>query len=220
MGQNVSACVFDDCAGSGATPQKIEVQFYKDCNGHVKEFSSNATHKHNEELNFVSALDSFVMKPNDEWYVINVDWLSRWLEFAKGMAPLPPGQISNSDLVDDSKPKKLRSNLAVKRDFRCVCKEVWNFFYEKYGGGPVLYFHVPPGFDDRAYRTGEWMRTASLTDLVKVIIPQTKFIQNEKDSKNDNGTDTDATHEISPSAAETGKESPKKEPTGDKTTSK
>jgi len=179
MGNNVSSCVFDDCVNSDSSPQKHEVQFYKDCNGNSREFSANVVHKYNEELNFVSALDSFVMKPNDEWYVINVDWLSHWLEFAKGMAPLPPGQISNSDLVDDTKPKKLRSNLAVKRDFRCVCKEVWNFFYEKYGGGPVLYFHVPSGFDERAYRTGEWMRTASLTDLVKVIVPQVKFIHSD-----------------------------------------
>ena len=137
---NVSSCVFDEC---GATPNadKIEIQYYKDCNGILKEYRVGCRHKADDELSFVSTLDSFVMKPNDEWYVINVDWLSQWLEFAKGMIPIAPGPISNINLVDEAKPRKLRSNLAVKRDFRCVCKEVWNFFYEKYGGGPILYFH-------------------------------------------------------------------------------
>lgn len=182
----VTSCVYDDvlsqCVNSSESPTS-EIQFYKDHTGVTREFLHSGKHVPEDELKFVAARDSFVMKPNDEWYLINVDWLAQWLEFAKGTANIAPGHITNTDLVDGKNPKRLRANITVKRDFRCVCKDVWNHFYERYGGGPVLFFIVPIGYEERSYRTGEWMKAASLADIVLIIYPQTRLVAKNADKK-------------------------------------
>ena len=142
MGNDIISCLSD--SGCLDDDEQKKVLFYIDCNGTVREFNKDIVHNSNDELNFVSTLDSFIMKPNDEWYIVDIEWLSTWLLFARGVSDIPPGPISNKKLLYTSKKKKvmkLRGDLIVKTHYRCVRKEVWNYFFERYGGGPVIYFH-------------------------------------------------------------------------------
>jgi hypothetical protein len=35
----------------------------------------------------------------------------------------------------------LRRTIVSKKDYRPVCKAVWEFYFVAYGGGPVILFH-------------------------------------------------------------------------------
>ena len=142
---NITNCFyeeFSECVNHGTKPEGdgFDIQYYKDQKGTLREHRPQHSHNAADELNFVAARDSFIMKPHDEWFLISTEWLASWLEFAKGTSVNAPGKINNLELVDKEKPKKLNSQVTVKKDFRCVYKDVWNFFFERYGGGPVLYF--------------------------------------------------------------------------------
>ena len=109
------------------------------------------------------------MKPDGEWYLISVEWLDAWVSFAKGLSDEPPGMINNAGLIDVNNPFMLKENVVVKENFRCVCQEVWIFFFEKYGGGPIIYFLVPSGFQPEVYRTGEWLKAAKFAEIARIV---------------------------------------------------
>ena len=62
----------------------------------------------------------------------------------------PPGQISNSELLlnlesfyndnDGKNPENyiIKQDLSMKRDYKLIHEDLWNFFHKKYGGGPKL----------------------------------------------------------------------------------
>lgn len=145
-----------------------------------------------EELAFVSSLESKKVTGGEEFYVISVDWLTDWLKFARGSGSTSAfrRKIDNRSLVDPQNPK-LRATARFKKEFRVVDKEVWDYYFERYGGGPVMIFYgksahyitgipgrvylyecvlsVPTGFAADAYKTGEWIKASSLPDLVTVV---------------------------------------------------
>lgn len=51
------------------------------------------------------------------------------------------GPITNVPLVDPSNTFQVRGDVAVKKDFRPVCKSVWEYYFTAYGGGPVIMFY-------------------------------------------------------------------------------
>ncbi len=74
-------------------------------------------------------------KPDESWYLINSQWLRRWSDFSHNKGPLP-GPIDNWILLEKNgtpKPKLVRST-----HYRGVVKEVWDYFHQLYGGGPVI----------------------------------------------------------------------------------
>jgi hypothetical protein len=98
------------------------------------------------------------------WYMISGDWLLQWKSFISNKVSsnllktnpnakyiirssenakigiLPPGPISNSDLLvkGANKDMTIKQNLKLNVDYRGVNKEVWDIFHRMYGGGPVL----------------------------------------------------------------------------------
>lgn len=85
----------------------------------------------------VSILDSLTIPKGHYWHLIHSEWLKLWHNFKQGDDV--PGLISNHLLLDqDSKPLK---GLRKAVDYRGVNRRVWNYFYERYGGGPVIIRH-------------------------------------------------------------------------------
>jgi len=73
-----------------------------------------------------------------EWYIIDVDWLKRWKAYAMREG-LHPGAISNYRLLDVCAGyRSPLPGLQPVRHYRGVGEEVWNFFVERYGGGPAI----------------------------------------------------------------------------------
>jgi len=72
----------------------------------------------------------------DIFYLIDLNWLAEWRNFAFKDGPLP-GPIDNSRLVDPETGKP-KSGLLLKDDYRGVNEALWNFWHERYGGGPAV----------------------------------------------------------------------------------
>lgn len=96
-----------------------------------------------EELEFVANLESKVVCGAEEFYLISVDWLGDWLRFAKGAGGVSSfsRKIDNSALVDPKYSHKLRASARFKKEYRIIDKEIWNYYFERYGGGPVIVFY-------------------------------------------------------------------------------
>ncbi|KAF9117058.1 Ubiquitin carboxyl-terminal hydrolase 33 [Mortierella sp. AM989] len=78
----------------------------------------------------VSRLDSNEIGNGQLWYLIGADWLKEWHAFKSG--DKPPGPIKNSQfLKDNGQPRA-----GMKRDYRGINFNVWNYLYNIYGGGP------------------------------------------------------------------------------------
>eukprot|EP00003_Mantamonas_plastica_P012261 TRINITY_DN221_c0_g1_i8.p1 TRINITY_DN221_c0_g1~~TRINITY_DN221_c0_g1_i8.p1 ORF type:complete len:536 (+),score=119.67 TRINITY_DN221_c0_g1_i8:1268-2875(+) len=94
----------------------------------------------NEEKDTINELDALPREPGDYWYIIENSWLSKWHTFTSNPNDPEiesPGEITNRFLVqqDGVTPRR---GLKKAHDYRGVNKHVWNFFIEKYGGGPTI----------------------------------------------------------------------------------
>lgn len=74
-------------------------------------------------------------------YLISSEWVNEWLKFTQNndkFKESPPGPVSNEslekDLVFDENFDKVKKNM----DYYFLTKEVWEFFFNIYGGGPAL----------------------------------------------------------------------------------
>ena len=80
------------------------------------------------------------------WYVLDLVWISQWLEFVFNGSP-EPGPVSNWRLLDDN--YSVRMDLELKKDYRVVGAGVWKLLYSTYfGGGPPVYFQGTDGLND------------------------------------------------------------------------
>lgn len=70
------------------------------------------------------------------WYLVDVQWLQEWKQFVTRHGPLP-GPIDNSRLVDMTTGHP-RPDLRAVDDYRGVNGSIWQFWYQRYSGGPVL----------------------------------------------------------------------------------
>lgn len=86
-----------------------------------------------EERAFVRRHDSATA---DVWYLVDVEWLATWKRFVTGHGELP-GPIDNSRLVN---PRTGAPNpgLQASEDYRGVNSDVWQFWLQRYGGGPCV----------------------------------------------------------------------------------
>eukprot|EP00927_Polykrikos_kofoidii_P073417 TRINITY_DN6945_c0_g3_i1.p1 TRINITY_DN6945_c0_g3~~TRINITY_DN6945_c0_g3_i1.p1 ORF type:complete len:513 (+),score=85.14 TRINITY_DN6945_c0_g3_i1:120-1658(+) len=64
------------------------------------------------------------------WYLVDVNWLHEWRLFVTRRGALP-GPIDNGRLLEGV-------GLEPVHDYRGVNSEIWNFWYQRYGGGPVV----------------------------------------------------------------------------------
>lgn len=98
-------------------------------------------HSKADELEFVSSHDTVVMSGGDECYVVSAPWLQKWIAYVKGENLEGVGPITNLSLIDPANTFHIKSNIVVKRDYRPVCKSVWEYYFAAYGGGPVIMFY-------------------------------------------------------------------------------
>lgn len=101
------------------------------------------------------------VQENSNWYLLSVEWLSRWKEYVgyedsdttsdARMETNHPGMILNEDILDDSEniliDKKrphlnfnLKENLREDEHYHIVNQKVWEFLFIKYGGIEVQRF--------------------------------------------------------------------------------
>eukprot|EP01038_Epipyxis_sp_PR26KG_P006562 gene6562-9019_t len=155
----------------GCCASKIIVHaYYEPSKGKLIQFNPPLNHNGGVELRFVSSHDKYIFQPGDDCYLILAAWLSAWLEFAMGKSKFVPGEINNYLLVDANK-EHVVSSVRTKKDYRTIKKEVWEYLFERYGGGPAIYLKVPGGLEQDSYRAGSWIRSVSLPNVAKIIIP-------------------------------------------------
>eukprot|EP00931_Biecheleriopsis_adriatica_P103763 TRINITY_DN78555_c0_g1_i1.p1 TRINITY_DN78555_c0_g1~~TRINITY_DN78555_c0_g1_i1.p1 ORF type:complete len:501 (+),score=89.57 TRINITY_DN78555_c0_g1_i1:72-1574(+) len=70
------------------------------------------------------------------WYLVDVRWLTEWKHFVTHKGPLP-GAIDNSRLIDRETGRP-RPGLRPVDDYRGVNSAIWNFWHQRYDGGPVV----------------------------------------------------------------------------------
>lgn len=70
------------------------------------------------------------------WFLIDVNWLQAWKTFVTRGGALP-GPIDNNRLVDRSTGQP-KVGLRAVDDYRGVNGEIWNFWLQRYGGGPTI----------------------------------------------------------------------------------
>jgi len=163
---------------------------YYDVDDAVIRFENPIKHDGPSEYQFVSSQDGRVMAAGDVMYIIDAEWLQKWSEFCAqepvGSPPKlklhHPGRITNNRLVseiavsaaanDGQSEHKFRDDLVLKEHFRPVHRYIWQFLFQKYGGGPVITFFIPEGCTDKQYRKGTWVKTvASVIPAIVNIIP-------------------------------------------------
>ena len=93
------------------------------------------------QLAFVAARDSIKIQGGAEFYLIHIDWLAKWLQFATGETNKFLSKINNTDLIDESNDYKLKSTARFKKQYRVFDKIAWEYLFQRYGGGPVIYFY-------------------------------------------------------------------------------
>lgn len=68
-------------------------------------------------------------------YVISMKWSREWTNFIFNAGKLP-GEIDNSCLFD--KDGNIKSGLESLKQYKSISKDVWDFLYSQYGGGPII----------------------------------------------------------------------------------
>jgi len=90
-----------------------------------------------KEKKEIQLIDAQCKSSEDEpWYLISEKWLNNWRKFINDDDTSPPGEVTNSDLVDSNGVPF--PNLRPKKNYRAVTKEVWDYFINIYGGGPPV----------------------------------------------------------------------------------
>jgi hypothetical protein len=97
-------------------------------------------HKARKEYEFVSSQDAKRFYPNDECYLLSAIWHETWINFAMKKTKIVPGAINNNILLDSTRDCLLKT-AKPKKDFRPINKAVWEYFFQLYGGGPVIAFN-------------------------------------------------------------------------------
>jgi len=72
----------------------------------------------------------------DRWFLVDVRWLQEWKGFMTKDASYPT-PIDNTRLVDKHSGKP-NPDLKLIEDYRGVNYEVWDFWQNRYGGGPEI----------------------------------------------------------------------------------
>mmetsp|Transcript_19847 Transcript_19847/g.35931 ORF Transcript_19847/g.35931 Transcript_19847/m.35931 type:complete len:263 (-) Transcript_19847:32-820(-) len=121
------------------------------------------------ELEFVRMNDVLDVT---EWYLIDSEWLKRWRDYALRGGSCP-GPITNERLLDPRRQRLVpKSNLRPAHDYRGVGEEVWNFFLERYGGGPAI---TSPVLE--IYAVGARIHARQLEVVAPVAVPEVPAVQ-------------------------------------------
>jgi hypothetical protein len=111
---------------------------YYEPNGNLIRNKLVTYHNSAEELKFISVRDSRGYNIDDDCYIISSEWLSSWLDFAMEKSSKSPGRISNELLLTNLKVFDV--SVKPKKDFKPIHRDIWEYFFILYGGGPVFTF--------------------------------------------------------------------------------
>jgi len=140
-----------------------QAQGYFDRQGIFRKTARVAEHHPHIELEEVVQRDSNEIQKGDICFIIEITWLNQWLAFTHKHTAPPPLEISNGLLLTDG--KNGREMIEGKRavvDFRVVNEKVWNYFHERYNGGPIITFNVP---DELAQAVPDWIKELDLSTI-------------------------------------------------------
>ena len=68
-------------------------------------------------------------------FAISMRWFRMWEGFVRGRQQEPPPPIDNSSICVN---KNGQPSLKLGSDYAPISEEIWNYFFEIYGGGPEL----------------------------------------------------------------------------------
>lgn len=74
-------------------------------------------------------------------YLISSIWVNQWIKFVQKndyLKESPPGPIKNEDLEEFLVFKDKKDSLKKNEDYYLLTREVWEFFFNIYGGGPTI----------------------------------------------------------------------------------
>ncbi|MCL4119684.1 UNVERIFIED_CONTAM: hypothetical protein GTU68_039546 [Idotea baltica] len=69
-------------------------------------------------------------------YAISMRWFRTWDAFVLGRQPEPPGPLDNSSICFNKNGQLV---LKPGSDYAPISREMWQFFFDTYGGGPELF---------------------------------------------------------------------------------
>lgn len=95
----------------------------------------------------------------------------------KGDEAYSPGEIDNMCLISDNLVDgtfQIRSNVSMKTDFRLINRASWEFYQEKYEGGPAIEVRVPPNCEN----TLVWIQDIKLHEVGRV---GTHYVSSDSD---------------------------------------
>lgn len=100
-----------------------------------------------EQAQSVQAEHHDVMKENEQWALVDANWLDTWaqfvgFDFSSGQivsqsSQDPPAMIDNSRLLEPNKVD-VRRGVEENRDYKIVHKNVWSLLIGWYHGGPEI----------------------------------------------------------------------------------
>jgi hypothetical protein len=135
------------CASSspqgGATEMEYHENYrcvYFDSYGKLIKYNPALGISHAKQLKFIQENDKNPIKPGDECYIISLVWLQDWSACVFSDSTNNVGPIANDSLISTTDKCTMKMRMKLKKDFRTVNKKIWEFLFECYGGGPVIYF--------------------------------------------------------------------------------
>lgn len=105
-------------------------------------FVNAETKRSRAEEDLVLVCTDVLVTAQGNWYLVSDSWLAQWRNFAvRGSAsddkPIePPGAICNQVLL--KKNGKPKSGLLPIQHYRGISKQLWDYFFSIYGGGPEI----------------------------------------------------------------------------------
>ncbi|CAH0489783.1 unnamed protein product [Peronospora farinosa] len=109
-------------------------------------------------------------KPGEMWFAVNADWVRAWLLFVskyKGKEVYNPGKVDNMPLISDDLSNgtfQIKTSLVIKKDFRMINKQSWDYYQNIYDGGPAIEVQIPTD----CAKPEQWLENLRLDDAARV----------------------------------------------------
>lgn len=71
-------------------------------------------------------------------YALSMNWFRQWQSFIRTRTCDPPGPIDNSSIVNPPTQSGQSETVKPGSDYAQISEELWQFFYQIYGGGPEV----------------------------------------------------------------------------------
>ena len=114
----------------------------KVCQVCLEEQKKMEERRKNEHKN-VSLFDSKPKTENESFYLIDIEWIHSWTHFIWSENLPPPGPITNHHLLMPNQVD-LKSDIQLKKHYRLIRKETWEYLLSIYGGGPPIVRNITP----------------------------------------------------------------------------